>query len=176
LAVWRLSAEVRHAPAKVTEQAVSLSQLLWRASQTWSANTDQAELQLEMGLETGSALVGSMGPGERRFHAVLGEPVVVAQALREMAAELAYPFLLGPNLAQVLKLSENSVLSTDRENTDAMSKSDPIQTLDSISTLRLGEFLLPGTAEARVVFASLMDMDDQRLRLVDTQAQEQRAA
>ena len=176
LAVWRLGVEVHNAPAKVTEQAVSLSQLLWRASQTWSANSDQAELELEMGLETGSALVGSMGPGERRFHAVLGEPVVVAQALREMAAELAYPVLLGPNVAQVLKMSENSALSTDRENTDAMTRSAPIQTLDSFSTLRLGEFLLPGTAEARVVFASLLDMDDQRLRLVDTQALEQRVA
>ena len=100
----------------------------------------------------------------------------MAQALREMAAELAYPVLLGPNVAQVLKMSENSVLSTDRENTDAMTRSAPIQTLDSFSILRVGEFLLPGTAEARVVCASLMDMDDQRLRLVDTQALEQRVA
>jgi len=49
-------------------------------------------------------------------------------------------------------------------------------TPDAYSIIRLGEFLLPGTSQARMVFAHRMDLDDQRLRLVDLEATEQRVA
>jgi len=91
-------------------------------------------------------------------------------------AELAYPVLLGPNAAQALKMGENSALSIDSENIAAMILPPQNSTPDAYSIIRLGEFLLPGTAQARLVFAHRMDLDDQRLRLVDLQATEQRVA
>jgi hypothetical protein len=160
----------------VVKRALAVTQSLWKASEVWVANKEQAQLELEMGLESGLALLGSMGPGGRRFHAVLGEPVVVAQALREMVAELAYPVLLGPGVAQALKMGENSDLSVDTKNTYAMTLPAQNPISDVYSIIRLGEFLLPGTAQARLVFASRMDMDDQRLRLVGLEATEQRVA
>ena len=176
LAVWRLGTQLQDSLQVVVKRAMAVSQLLWKASEVWGANKEQAQLELEMGMESGIALLGSMGPGDRRFHAVLGEPVVVAQALREMVAELAYPVLLGPNAAQALKMGENSALSIDSENIAAMTLPAQNPTPDAYSIIRLGEFLLPGTAQARMVFARRMDLDDQRLRLVDLKATEQRVA
>ena len=117
-----------------------------------------------MGLEAGEAWVGSMGPGERRFHAVIGEPVVLAQALRGMAAELAYPVLLGPQVADVLASRSPTPPKVGHSS------------VEELPLLRLGEFLLPGTAEPRVVFASPVSIEDQRLRLVSGSLAEQRVA
>ena len=52
-------------------------------------------LGLGVGVESGTALIGSFGPASRRVHTVLGQPVTVAMRLQEMTAELAYPILVG---------------------------------------------------------------------------------
>ena len=57
-------------------------------------------LGLGVGVETGTALVGSFGPASRRVHTVLGHPMTVAMRLEEMTAELAYPILVGPETAE----------------------------------------------------------------------------
>ena len=178
LAVWRLGKAQSQAQAKAqgetqtqamekqtaTHAALALGRGLWESSQAWQGIPAQAELELEMGLEAGEAWVGSMGPGERRFHAVIGEPVVLAQALRGMAAELAYPVLLGPQVADVLASRSPTPPKVGHSS------------VEELPLLRLGEFLLPGTAEPRVVFASPVSIEDQRLRLVSGSLAEQRVA
>jgi len=108
------------------------------------------ELELEMGLEYGAALVGSMGPSQRRINAVLGEPVQVAHALRAMCCELAYPALMGPALVALL-------------NDLVQLQGDP----EGRQLLRLGDFLLSGLTESRVIYACGVDVESIRLHLVD---------
>jgi adenylate cyclase len=55
-----------------------------------------APLALGIGIESGTALIGSIGPAARRSHTVLGETVSVAIRLQTMTQELAQPILLGP--------------------------------------------------------------------------------
>ena len=57
-------------------------------------------LALGIGIETGSVLIGSIGPANRRTHTLLGETVTVAMRIQEMTAELAYPLLVGENAAK----------------------------------------------------------------------------
>lgn len=59
-------------------------------------------LAISMGIETGTALIGSFGAAERRVHTVLGPAVTVAHGLRDLTADLAYPILAGPGTAQLL--------------------------------------------------------------------------
>lgn len=61
-------------------------------------------LALGVGVETGSAVVGSFGPARRRAHAALGEPVSVASRLQQMTQDLSIPLLMGPQLAAQLAL------------------------------------------------------------------------
>lgn len=56
-------------------------------------------LALGIGIETGSALVGSFGPARRRTHAALGETVTIASRLEALTADLAQPILLGEGAA-----------------------------------------------------------------------------
>lgn len=59
-------------------------------------------LALGVGLESGSAIVGSFGPARRRAHAALGEPVSVATRIQQMTTDLSVPILVGPRLAASL--------------------------------------------------------------------------
>jgi adenylate cyclase len=67
-----------------------------------------APLALGIGIECGSALIGSIGPAARRSHTVLGETVTVAIRLQSMTQELAQPILLGPGARA--ELSEHDLL------------------------------------------------------------------
>jgi adenylate cyclase len=108
------------------------------------------ELQLEMGLELGEVMLGSMGPSDRRVHAVIGEPVQVAHSLRAMSSELSYPALLGPRLFGVLDDAHvKPLVGQDRP-------------------LKLGEFLLSGLTESRLIYAFTVNLEPSRLYLVDT--------
>jgi adenylate cyclase len=117
-------------------------------------------MELGIGIESGCALVGSIGPAERRVHTLLGEPVHVAQALQGMTAELSYPILIGPGLQAQLRLEARSEVSKD----------------GSYEFTRLGEFLLPGTTSARVLHAVVVEFNATRLRLIMGQGDQQRLA
>jgi adenylate cyclase len=83
-------------------------------------------LALGIGIETGSALVGSFGPANRRTHTAMGETVTIAARLQAMTADLAQPILLGEGTAA--RLPANAVLS-------------------------LGSFLLEGMRASRIIYA-----------------------
>ncbi|HLT64515.1 MAG TPA: adenylate/guanylate cyclase domain-containing protein, partial [Pseudohongiella sp.] len=59
-------------------------------------------LALGIGIEQGPALVGSIGPAQRRTHTLLGETLTIALRIQEMTAELAQPILLGECVARQL--------------------------------------------------------------------------
>ena len=103
-------------------------------------------LAVGVGLESGSALVGSFGAIDRRTHAVLGETVTVAVRAQAMTLELATPVVLGPGAAS--NLPEGVVRSA-------------------------GTFLLEGLQRPRELFvpaqavsANAEDNADTRIRLV----------
>ena len=83
-------------------------------------------LALGIGIETGSALVGSFGPARRRTHTAMGETVTIASRLQSLTADLAQPILVGEGAAG--RLPKDAVVS-------------------------LGSFLLEGLRASRVVYA-----------------------
>lgn len=159
LAVWPADAHStsHHANtvlAAAHELWASCEQLChqWQPEQaTLAFGHDEPLLELGIGIESGCALVGSIGPAERRVHTLLGEPVHVAQALQSMTAELSYPILIGPSIQARLNQ-------------------------DSQQLTRLGEFLLPGTTSARVLHAVVVEFNATRLRLIMGQGDQQRLA
>lgn len=60
------------------------------------------QLALGVGIETGTALVGSFGLARRRTHTVLGQTVTVAARLQALTADVAEPILLGSGAAKHL--------------------------------------------------------------------------
>jgi adenylate cyclase len=83
-------------------------------------------LALGIGIETGSAMVGSFGPAHRRTHTALGETVTVAARLQALTADLAQPILVGEGAAA--HLARDAVMP-------------------------LGSFLLEGLRTARVIYS-----------------------
>jgi len=59
-------------------------------------------LGLGIGIEQGSALIGSIGPARRRSYTLLGDTVTIALRIQEMTTELALPILLGEGAARLL--------------------------------------------------------------------------
>ncbi len=123
-------------------RALAAAEELWRtlgAQLPKTASRRTPLLDVGMGAETGTVLVGSFGPAGRRVHTVLGETVTVAAGLEALTAELAYPILLGPLLVDAAKPK---------------------------AAVALGPFLLPGLTQPRVLHALPVEFDTQRLRLV----------
>lgn len=57
-------------------------------------------LSVSIGLESGTALVGSFGPARRRVHTILGQTVTIALRLQALTVDVAYPVLVGPTAAE----------------------------------------------------------------------------
>ncbi len=106
-------------------------------------------LDVGIGLELGTMLMGSFGSAARRVHTVLGETVTMAANLQKLTGDLGYPILLGPALAGY------------------SAQSPPLQPL--------GEFLLPGLVRPQTLYAYPVEVDQQHLRLV-LGAENERAA
>ncbi len=124
------------------ERALVAADELWRALGAQlpkNASRRMPAMDVGIGLESGTVLVGSFGPAGRRVHTVLGETVTVAARLEAMTGELAYPILLGPNLVAACKPSR---------------------------AIALGQFLLPGLSTPRTLHALPVEYDAQHLRLV----------
>ena len=62
-----------------------------------------APLALGIGIEQGPALIGSIGPANRRTHTLLGDTVTVTLRIQEMTASLAQPILIGECAARQLR-------------------------------------------------------------------------
>ena len=106
LAVWNAFSACDSHP----QQAMSAARELISATRSLLASKDLdgdggpvQPLALGIGLETGSAIVGSFGPSRRRAHAALGEPVSVASRIQHMTTDLSVPILAGPRLAASLQ-------------------------------------------------------------------------
>ncbi len=108
-------------------------------------------LAVGIGIEQGPVLMGSIGPAHRRANALCGEAVTVALRIQEMTAELSYPILIGEVAARYLPDAE----------------------LRSI-----GNYLLPGLANAHKLFAPLGKSSKQRegLQLLKGGLAEKRSA
>ena len=200
------------------DSLLSVTQTLWRHSQAWLKSWSEehklevapsslddfsdlmgstedpirlgAELELEIGLEQGVALIGSVGPKERRVYTVLGEPVQVAQSLRSMCSELAYPVLLGPVFGahfgvQPSKewIPQDSIGTQKTANFKSVSlqssgsqNGSKLTQVVHMTPVRLGEFLLPGTLQAKLVFAMPVEFNVNRLHLIDTISLNQQVA
>jgi adenylate cyclase len=115
-------------------QALTAARQLWLRCSEELPNVPPQGLEplgLGVGIESGTALVGSFGPASRRVHTVLGQPITVAMRLQEMTAELAYPILVGAE-------------TTDRVGV-------PFERHE-LALKPLGTFLLPGLRHGSKVF------------------------
>lgn len=139
LAVWNGSSPC----ADHGKRALDAAEALWRACAPQLPRIDSPvvpALDIGIGVETGSVLIGSFGPAARRTHTVLGEAVTVATRLQALTGELAYPILTGANVAALRR--------------------------DTGGLLQLGDFLLNGLTRPRTVYALPVDLEPSHLRLV----------
>lgn len=116
------------------QQALSAALEIWARCGEELPNTSGRGLEplaIGVGIETGTALVGSFGDADRRVHTVLGQTVTLALRLCDMTADLSYPVLVGQGAAHHL----------------------PPQ-LDQPETILkpLGSFLLPGLRQGTKIY------------------------
>lgn len=105
LAVWNADGDcpdhAQRAMRAGQDLLISTKELF--APQDWLPESSAVQpLALGIGIESGTALVGSFGPARRRAHAALGEPVTVAARLQSMTQDLSVPILIGPRMASLL--------------------------------------------------------------------------
>jgi len=141
-----------------TVQAIDAAREVWLRCSEELPNVPPQGLEplaLGVGVESGTALLGSFGPAQRRVHSVLGQVVTVAIRLQDLTAELAYPVLVGAQAA------ERIGIPFDR---------------NELVLKPLGSFLLPGLRHSSKVFTlrSLMqpggDAEQQSLRYLKQQS------
>lgn len=126
MAVW----SANHVPRHVQAALAAARELLVETQPLFPeiAPPGLEPLALGIGLETGSALIGSFGPARRRTHTAMGETITVAARLTALTTDLARPLLVGEEAAKRLNASGNTVES-------------------------MGEFLLEGLRRSRTIHA-----------------------
>jgi adenylate cyclase len=148
LAVWNGSAPCAdHGP-----RALGAALALWQsctAQLPRHGSRHVPPLDLGIGVETGSVLIGSFGPAARRTHAVLGQAVTVATRLQALTGDLAQPILIGSALAACV---------------------------DPGRIQKLGDFLLTGLMAPCTVHAMPVEYPPGHLRLVFDIEADQRVA
>ena len=115
-------------------QALHAARQIWlRCGEELPNTTGQGlePLAIGVGVETGTALLGSFGAANRRVHTVLGQPVTVALRLSDLTADLAYPILAGPGVATLV---------------------EPRLDEPELVLKPLGSFLLPGLTQSGKIF------------------------
>lgn len=122
MAIWQAN------PAQVAQALAAAAQIIEEGTALLPSPPPPGlePLGIGIGIETGSALVGSFGPARRRTHTALGETVTIATRLQALTAELAEPIILGPGAAALLP-------------------GEPL--------VPLGVFLLEGLNQSRNIFA-----------------------
>ncbi|MFN0186968.1 MAG: CHASE2 domain-containing protein, partial [Aquabacterium sp.] len=105
LAVWNAYSDStghEELAAAAACELVRATRVLWGGGPALNDDATVQPLALGVGLEAGTAIVGSFGPARRRAHVALGEPVSVASRLQQMTQDLSIPVLMGPKLASKL--------------------------------------------------------------------------
>ena len=110
VAVWNAYEDLPDHPGRALAAARELfreaSEMLAVSRHGQAESSAVQPLAMGIGLETGSAIVGSFGPARRRAHAALGEAVSVAVRLQAMTQDLSLPILIGPRMAAALPAGE----------------------------------------------------------------------
>lgn len=117
-----------------SRQALQAARQIWlRCGEELPNTTGQGlePMAIGVGVETGTALLGSFGAANRRVHTVLGQAVTIALRLRDLTGDLAYPILAGPGVA--------SLVEPRLDEPDLVLKP-------------LGTFLLPGLLHSGKIF------------------------
>ena len=89
-----------------SRQALQAARQIWlRCGEELPNTTGQGlePMAIGVGVETGTALLGSFGAANRRVHTVLGQTVTIALRLRDLTGDLAYPILAGPGVAAMVE-------------------------------------------------------------------------
>ncbi len=139
LAVWNGSLPC----ANHSNRALEAAEALWRACAPQLPHIETPDippLDIGIGVETGSVLIGSFGPAARRTHTVLGEAVTIATRLQALTGELAYPILTGAHVAAARR--------------------------DTGGLQRLGDFLLTGLTRPHTIYALPVELTPSHLKLV----------
>ena len=117
-----------------SRQALRAARQIWLRCGEELPNTSSQGLEpmaVGVGVESGTALLGSFGAANRRVHTVLGRTVTIALRLSELTGDLAYPILVGPGVA--------TQIEPRLDEPDLLLKS-------------LGFYLLPGLTQSGKIF------------------------
>lgn len=115
-------------------QALHAARQIWlRCGEELPNTTGQGlePMAIGIGVETGTALLGSFGAADRRVHTVLGQTVTIALRLSDLTGDLAYPILVGPGVATAV---------------------EPRLDEPDLVLKPLGTFLLPGLTQSGKIF------------------------
>lgn len=115
LAVWNAYSDSPGHEALAAAAACELvraTRVLWSGGPAPNDDATVQPLALGVGLEAGTAIVGSFGPARRRAHVALGEPVSVASRLQQMTQDLSIPVLMGPKVASKLDPARTEALGS----------------------------------------------------------------
>ncbi len=137
-AVWNGSSPCNQHALK----ALQAAEVIWKegvAQLPKVASRKTPPLDIGIGIETGTVMVGSFGPARRRVHTVMGEALSVAARLEKLTADLGYPVLVGPQAIQQSGFAD---------------------------VHKLGDFLLAGMRVPRTVYALQIQVDASHLHLV----------
>jgi adenylate cyclase len=113
MAVWNAYSECADHPRQAMTAAQELLRVTRSLLERGVPNVENSPIQplaLGVGVESGSAIVGSFGPTRRRAHAALGEPVSVAARIQKMTLDLSMPILAGPEMASRLPAQSTELL------------------------------------------------------------------
>ena len=100
LAVWdSMDSKSAHSSLKT---ALEMQEIISPCLASQNLPSWLAPLALGIGIEQGPALIGSIGPANRRTHTLLGDTVTITLRIQEMTAELAQPILVGECVARQL--------------------------------------------------------------------------
>jgi hypothetical protein len=84
-----------------------------------------------------------------------------------MCSELAYPGLVGPELFTELYFEMQAQDNSSRSKSTEPKAFNPINPYNQFNPVKLGEFLLPGMTQQKMIYAFNLDVDSVRLHLVD---------
>jgi adenylate cyclase len=140
------------------EYALAISRTLYEQCSEQlpqTRNTHLEPLAIGIGIETGTALVGSFGAAHRRTHTLLGETVTIAHRLQKMTADLACPILVGEHLAKTVSLPDQT---------------NNVSTLNAHSLPKLqnlGYYLLEGLRQEKAIY-TLADLPMPNIKDLNT--------
>ena len=125
LAYWGAPTERADHAEAAAACALDMLDALERLNKVREARGD-APLRVGIGMHTGEAVVGDVGPAARREYTIIGDTVNVAARIEGLTKRLGGPVLVSENTAQ--KLPRERFLLAEQPPVEVAGKAEPVRT------------------------------------------------